>query len=235
MRTYVYVDGFNLFHGALQGTDYRWLDLPSLFRGMLEPDYKVDRVKYFTARIKKGENAEFCSEDQSIYLQALGRYCHNLEIIYGKFVTNVVNRPIANTKSGELPNIDVVDGSGNVVNRKIAKSDKEEDGLPRIKVLNREEKGSDVNLAVHLLDDAWKDSYDLGVVVTNDSDFAMAMELAGKVLNKKIGLLRPRPMQKSAELAQHACFSRPITVSALEANQLPSRIPGTKIAKPSTW
>ena len=235
MRSYVYVDGFNLFHGALQGTDYRWLDLPSLFRGMLEPDYKVDKVKYFTARIKKGENAAFYSEDQSIYLQALSRHCHNLEIVYGKFVTNVVKRPIANAKSGELPNIDVVDSRGNILNRKIARSAEREDGLPRIKVLNREEKGSDVNLAVHLLDDAWKNSYDLGVVVTNDSDFAMAMELAGKVPNKTIGLMRPRPEQKSAELAQYACFSRPITVSALKANQLPSPIPGTKITKPSTW
>ena len=235
MRTYVYVDGFNLFHGALQGTDYRWLDLLSLFRGMLEPDYKVNKVKYFTARIKKGENAEYYSEDQSIYLQALSKYCCNLEIIYGKFVTNVVKRPIANSKSGELPNIDVIDSGGNVVNRKIAKSEEKENELPRIKVLNREEKGSDVNLAVHLLDDAWKNSYDLGVVVTNDSDFAMAMELAGKVPNKSIGLLRPRTEQKSAELAQYASFSRPITVNALEANQLPSPIPGTKITKPSTW
>ena len=27
MRTYVYVDGFNLYYGALKGSHYKWLDL----------------------------------------------------------------------------------------------------------------------------------------------------------------------------------------------------------------
>jgi hypothetical protein len=27
MRTIVYVDGFNLYYGALKGTPYRWLDI----------------------------------------------------------------------------------------------------------------------------------------------------------------------------------------------------------------
>jgi len=27
LRTVVYIDGFNLFYGALKGTPYKWLDL----------------------------------------------------------------------------------------------------------------------------------------------------------------------------------------------------------------
>ena len=35
-----------------------------------------------------------------------------------------------------------------------------------------EEKGSAVNLAVHLLNDGWLDAYDCAVVISNDSDLA---------------------------------------------------------------
>jgi hypothetical protein len=27
MRTFVYVDGFNLYYGAVKGTPYKWLDM----------------------------------------------------------------------------------------------------------------------------------------------------------------------------------------------------------------
>jgi hypothetical protein len=30
MRAYVYVDGFNLYYGALKGTKFKWLDLKKL-------------------------------------------------------------------------------------------------------------------------------------------------------------------------------------------------------------
>ena len=30
MRTFVYVDGFNLYYGALKSTPWKWLDLPAL-------------------------------------------------------------------------------------------------------------------------------------------------------------------------------------------------------------
>ena len=30
MRTVVYVDGFNLYYGALKGTSWKWLDLVAL-------------------------------------------------------------------------------------------------------------------------------------------------------------------------------------------------------------
>ena len=41
-----------------------------------------------------------------------------------------------------------------------------------VEVIKTEEKGSDVNLAVHLLNDAWLDRYECAVVVSNDSDLA---------------------------------------------------------------
>jgi hypothetical protein len=31
-RAAVYIDGFNLYHGALKGTQYKWLDVEALAR-----------------------------------------------------------------------------------------------------------------------------------------------------------------------------------------------------------
>lgn len=49
-RTAVYVDGFNLFYGALKGTPYKWLDLAALC-GMLLPADHVVAIHYYTARV----------------------------------------------------------------------------------------------------------------------------------------------------------------------------------------
>ena len=86
----------------------------------------------------------------------------NLEIHYGKFLRHQVRMPNANPP----PKI--------------------------VEVIKMEEKGSDVNLSVHLLNDAWKDRYDCAVLVTNDSDMAEAMRLVKKgFYNKKLGLITP--------------------------------------------
>ena len=59
-------------------------------------------------------------------------------------------------------------------------------------VFKTEEKGSDVNLAVHLLNDCWLDLYECAVVVSNDSDLAEAMRLVNGCRGKMIGLVTPR-------------------------------------------
>ena len=33
--THVYIDGFNLYYGALKGTPYKWLDLEALCRKLM--------------------------------------------------------------------------------------------------------------------------------------------------------------------------------------------------------
>lgn len=50
MATIVYIDGFNLYYGALRGTPYKWLDLEALSQRLLPKD-DVHLVRYFTARI----------------------------------------------------------------------------------------------------------------------------------------------------------------------------------------
>jgi hypothetical protein len=50
MKTFVYVDAFNLYFGAVRGTPYKWLDLNQLCRILL-PSHEIVQIKYFTARV----------------------------------------------------------------------------------------------------------------------------------------------------------------------------------------
>ena len=47
----------------------------------------------------------------------------------------------------------------------------------KIPIYKTEEKGSDVNLALHLLNDAWLNAFDCAVIVSNDSDLAPALKM----------------------------------------------------------
>jgi hypothetical protein len=47
-RTIVYIDGFNLYYGAVRGTPYKWLDLEKYFRMIRQHD-DIVAIKYFTA------------------------------------------------------------------------------------------------------------------------------------------------------------------------------------------
>ena len=110
-----------------------------------------------------------------------------------------------------------------------------EGGHKFARIIKTEEKGSDVNLAVHLLNDAWLDSYDCGVVVSNDSDLAESMRLAKLHKQKTIGLLTPGKRPTSRVLARHADFTRQLRRNLLRACQMPEQIPGTKFSKPTSW
>lgn len=47
MRTYVYVDGFNLYYGALKNSPYKWLDIKDLFKRILRPSNEIQAIKYY--------------------------------------------------------------------------------------------------------------------------------------------------------------------------------------------
>jgi uncharacterized LabA/DUF88 family protein len=98
-----------------------------------------------------------------------------------------------------------------------------------------EEKGSDVNLAVHLLHDASLGLYDCAVVISNDSDLAESLRLVRNFHKKKIGLINPTDHRTPNEIRQHATFYKTVRKGVLAASQLPDPIPGTSIHKPSTW
>ncbi|MEE9453402.1 MAG: NYN domain-containing protein [Paracoccaceae bacterium] len=207
MRTIVYIDGFNLYYGCLKGKPQRWLDLEALFKLLLKPENEIVKIKYFTAKVKSKPNNLSAPQRQDVYFRALKAFNLRVSIYYGHFLSHRVRMPNANPP----PNT--------------------------YEVIKTEEKGSDVNLSVHLLNDAWKDIYDCAVVVSNDSDMAEAMRLVRQNHPQKvIGLFTPGTMSRTSEqLKKHAHFVKKIRDGAVKSSQLPDPIPDTKIRKPNNW
>lgn len=81
--TFVYVDGFNLYYGAVRGTRYKWLNLRALLERILSEN-RIDKIWYFTARVK----AHAHDPGQPIRQQTLIRALETLpglEVEYGHF------------------------------------------------------------------------------------------------------------------------------------------------------
>ncbi len=77
-----------------------------------------------------------------------------------------------------------------------------------VKVIKTEEKGSDVNMATHLLRDGFRNEYQAAVMITNDSDLLEPVRIVRQELGFTIGILNPH-QRASRVLAREACAARP--------------------------
>jgi hypothetical protein len=207
MRTFVYVDAFNLYYGALKRSPFRWLDLQKLCQLML-PKNNVQAIKYFTALVSERPGSEGQPLRQQLYIRAL-RTIPSVEIIYGHYLTHVVRMPKV-TPSGTKQEY--------------------------VKVIKTEEKGSDVNLATHLVHDAHLDRFDIAVVISNDSDLLSPIKLVRSELGKKVGILNPQK-NPSRAILPHVDFFKQIRAGVLGDSQFPEILTDTHgtITKPASW
>jgi len=143
-----------------------------------------------------------------MYFRAL-RTLPGLEIIFGHFLTNVVSMPIAGCEPG---------------NQKY------------VNVIKTEEKGSDVNLAKHLLFDGFKGNYQAAAVITNDSDLLEPIRIIRSEMNVHIGILNPHTAPSRA-LIKYASFVKQIRRGVLSVSQFPPQLRDEKgvFHKPMTW
>lgn len=207
-RTIVYIDGFNLYYGCLKGTPYRWIDLCAL-ADLLLPKSSVVAVKYFTARVSGSTTDPNKPRRQETYFRALAQN-PRLQRIEGTFLSNIKRMPVHQPGPGQ-------DRS--------------------VMVRATEEKGSDVNLAVHLVHDGHLGHYETAVVISNDSDLAEAIRLVREDLKLPVGVISPFKTLTHRLRAQ-ASFTRPIRTGHLQASQLPAVIrdaDGRTIHKPKGW
>lgn len=204
-RTYVYVDGFNLYYGAVKNTPYKWLDLKSLFQSILSPDNKIEKIKYYSARVSD-KISPGASGRQQVYVKAL-QTIPELEIHWGSFLFAEKSRP-------KVP----------LTNPK-----------QYVRVAITEEKGSDVNLASHLINDGWKNLYDVAVVVSNDSDLIEPIRIVKEELKKTVGIICPFPKlaEKIADIPPS--FVRHINHGLLKKAQFSRVLPRTSIKRPEKW
>ena len=207
MKTYVYVDGFNLYYGAVRGTSYKWLDIAKMCR-LLLPTHEIARIKYFTARVSARPGDPDQPTRQQTFLRALATL-PNLDIVYGHFLTSEVSMSVAAPAAGQ----------------------------PRFAaVIKTEEKGSDVNLATHLLWDGFRGLCEAAVLVTNDSDLVEPVRIVRRELGRTVGILNPHA-HPSTMLLRHASFQKPIRTGVLAASQSRSVLTDAHgvITKPPTW
>ncbi len=207
MKTIIYIDGLNFYYGCTKGTPYKWVDLKELSQTVLGKKNIITKINLFAAIVKPTPKDPNVHLRQTTYFQALKAYIPEFELHLGHFLEHKVRMPLANPRKGT-------------------------DHFPE--VIKREEKGSDVNLAVHFLNDAWLNNYECGVIISNDSDLVEAVKLVRKQTRKIIGIISPFP-QISKELKEYSHFQRKIRGNALKQCQLPDQIPGTKLKKPDAW
>lgn len=217
MRTNVYIDGFNLYYRLLKDNPkFKWLNLKTLAAAVLQPQNAVQTVRYYTARIS-GRFDPTAPARQQIYLDAL-QSLPEITIHLGNFL---VSKPWAGLvhppqmRGGTIPPF-----------------------IPPypevVKVWKTEEKGSDVNLASHLIHDACLGRFDVAAVLSNDTDLVEPIRIVTRELGLPVGLLCPTPKPADG-LAQVASFIRHIRAQHLQAAQFPDTIPGSTITRPAAW
>jgi NYN domain len=211
VRVIVYVDGFNLYYGALRWTAYKWLDLGKLCQKMVPRD-EIVGIKYFTALVKPRPGHPHTAQSQQIYLRAL-QTIPDLSIHLGHFITKPVSRSLVKPPK---------------------------QGTPFRLVWNTEEKGSDVNLASYLLIDGFRARYDMAVVISNDGDLKEPIRFVRYDLKAPVGVLNPHPNRSyalSPPNLPRGSFYKPIRKGALASSQFPTRLTDAqgRFRKPSDW
>jgi NYN domain len=190
MRVGVYIDGFNLYYGGRshfgKGTPgWKWLDLRELSAGLVHTRSRwsnatLERIVFCTALVNTGMNPSG-QVDQDIYIRALRASGSIDEVALGYYVTRLKRGALARKTRGT--HFEYIDSTGRVISP---------GSSPRIvDVAQREEKGSDVNVAAHLLHDSLTNRIDAAIVISNDSDLAFALSTARGYV--PLGTVNPSP------------------------------------------
>lgn len=223
MKTFVYVDGFNLYYRALKRTKKdprpgrKWLDLYKFVHSAMPAGTDIQQIKYYTADISAVPDPDAPKRQQE-YFKALETIAC-LKIYKGQFLVSkpmmYLDRSLTFSPKATVPQVPP----------------------PRFaKVVKTEEKGTDVNLGVHLVRDAFIGAFEQAVVISNDTDLAEAI----RIVTAEVGLpvyLVAGASRQSATLIQHATgikyAERHIRRCQFSSTITTSR--GETITKPSGW
>jgi uncharacterized LabA/DUF88 family protein len=217
MKTFVYIDGFNLYYRALKnnGLGMKWLNLDKFVKKLL-PNNDIVLINYYTARVSSRSNPN-SPKNQQVFFNALGTLS-NVKIHLGQFLVHSIWAYINQPPEFRPP-------VQNIKSR-------------LVKILKTEEKGSDVNMASHLVRDAFLGSFECAAILTNDTDLVEPIRIVTNEVKLPIILLSPdlknNPAQKLIDVATSV---RRIRKSHITLSQFPDIITnGNKIiTKPSTW
>lgn len=160
-NTNVYVDGFNLYYGAVKDTPYKWLNIRRMCE-LIFPSNRIAEVHYCTALVKSASWDPEQTTRQRTFIRALETT--GVEVHYGSFISKVVAMPRANLRTGESRMVEVI---------------------------KTEEKGSDVALGSLLVAHAYQQRYEAAIVLSNDSDLVLPIRIVREELDLPVGILNP--------------------------------------------
>jgi uncharacterized LabA/DUF88 family protein len=230
-----YIDGFNLYKGVLETRpSLKWLDLNSFCRS-LRPDMTLGSVHYFTAPVKERFPGDNAPRRQEKYLRVLRN--QGIDVIRGKFIKNNSWLRVASTERSTLiqPNLASHFGLTQLALNSATK--KAQPDLPKAQVTDMEEKGSDVNLASHLLRDVYVNKLLAALVITGDSDLVTPIQFAVSA-GANIKVVVPRKEQPAHNLRQAATHCEHLDPSQLSDHQLSKTFitpQGRQIVRPEEW
>lgn len=220
MRLNIYIDGFNLYYSLLKKRPHlKWVNPKLLAEQVLKPTNRKINVRYYTADVS-GRIDPTAPSRQKTYLNAIATVpeitVHKGSFLTKKSFARMVHPP------NFYPKLD--------------------DQLPKpwpdtVEIYKPEEKGSDVNLACHLLRDAFQGNFDVAAVLSNDSDLAESIRIATQEFGRIVGILTPVPVPNK-QLCKEARFTRQVKLKHLIKTQFPDTIKdskGKQIIKPTEW
>lgn len=209
LETIVYVDGFNLYYGALTRSPCKWLDLGKFF-SILRPNDTIRSIRYFTAVVTGKSQA-----DQAMYLRAL-QTVPNLTVITGKFKKKRVVCKHMGCSAGNPP--------------------------PQRLFTVNEEKRTDVNIAVTMVDDAYQGKCEQMILVSGDSDLVpgvATVRMRFPMIKVIVYVPANNPVRGQAfELRGAANVARDLPLNLLPKALFPATIdlpPEPPIVKPTDW
>jgi uncharacterized LabA/DUF88 family protein len=218
MKTSIYVDGFNFYYGCykiqqtLCSPMDKWLDWRSLGEQLVGADSPLHKIHYFTAYIGRDPGDPEQNLRQEVYLKAI-EATPGLHVYHGKHIPVKRKGTLNTPKSSEL-------------------------GWPSdvlVTVRSFEEKGSDVNLAVHLLDDAWSGDMERAIVISNDTDLIDAIRLARR--HVRVDVVSPQPTL-AKQLRRFADYSWCLDVGMLRDFRMAiprTALDGSELHPPAAW
>ena len=245
-----------MYYGALKGTSFKWLDPVRLSRILLPPECVIDKLRYFTARVS-GIPDPAAPARQHTYLGAL-RTLPEVEMHFGSFLAKTVWRPLVNLPvagsridapqpvtlpAGNHPVLTAARPTlpvGTYPQRGVRRGKRRKATAPPANALvaefhAMEEKGSDVNLAAYLLNDAWNELFDVAAVISNDTDLVTPIRMVNAERGKPVFIICPGRWQAAPKLRQAASYVRHVRAAQLRAAQFPHTLPGAGISRPAGW
>jgi uncharacterized LabA/DUF88 family protein len=161
-----------------------------MFENMF-PDLEIVKVHYFSAELlARDPDSNKKLSRQKTYLRALAPLSPKLVVHLGRFRADERLMPISPLT------ISAVSGA-----------------LERTKVVKFEEKGSDVHLASRLIADSATRNYGIGILLSNDSDFAPAVKIAIDEHDSRLWLVVPQPeVKRGSNELRRAGFERVIAL-----------------------